>query len=368
MNRSRELAIGLLLAFVSLIAFWMGVEAALRLLDIGRSRPAIVSYVFPNGQDIMLHPMAPIGGPVGGKADESSFYDYYRYKPYASYASQYPDNPRGYFEAGNRMTYTMNGHGFRDREFIRGKGGKFRIAAVGDSISLGEGVKPEDVYPRVLEMILRPDCPSCEALNFGVNGYEARDEIQLLKDTVMPFRPDIVVWEYFINDIVSYEANARLVEKLFALREHLDPFMRTPSRLVNFVFRRVWLAFQSRETEKTLREAYDSPAEIESFAGIMRETKASVTGSGARLLVVIFPDLRAYRGREYLLARMHEKVAAVLRRESIPFIDLTGKFGDSGPRSLWVHETDHHPNDTAHRLAAEEIAAAFKRLGFLPGA
>jgi hypothetical protein len=39
----------------------------------------------------------------------------------------------------------------------------------------------------------------------------------------------------------------------------------------------------------------------------------------------------------------------------MPFLDLLDTFRGHDEKSLWVHPTDHHPNEAAHALAAEAI-------------
>jgi hypothetical protein len=53
-------------------------------------------------------------------------------------------------------------------------------------------------------------------------------------------------------------------------------------------------------------------------------------------------------------------------RVGIPTLDLLPTFLGHKPRELWVHLSDHHPNATAHAMAAESIAAFLKQRGLLP--
>mgnify|MGYP002139566116 CR=1 FL=1 len=49
-------------------------------------------------------------------------------------------------------------------------------------------------------------------------------------------------------------------------------------------------------------------------------------------------------------------------RLKIPFLDLNPALAATGlGRGLWVYPTDQHPNEIAHKIAAQEIETFLKR-------
>jgi len=80
---------------------------------------------------------------------------------------------------------------------------KIRIAVIGDSFSYGRGVKLEYSFPAQLSEILnkRAKDKSYEILNFGQSSVDALNEIDTLKKIVPVYKPDIVIWQFVVNDI-----------------------------------------------------------------------------------------------------------------------------------------------------------------------
>jgi lysophospholipase L1-like esterase len=119
----------------------------------------------------------------------------------------------------------INAHGLRDRERTVEKApGTKRIILLGDSIVAGaEGIRDhaltisgqlEDKYTE----------SSIEVLNFGINGYCTRAEVELLKQKGLQFKPDLVILVFVgSNDFDDINADLGkvdlrqpwLVEKLF---------------------------------------------------------------------------------------------------------------------------------------------------------
>jgi len=96
-----------------------------------------------------------------------------------------------------------NKHGFRDRDhpYVKNKG-DLRIAFVGDSVTLGIGVEENDTFVRVFEREagVRLSSVNVEAMSYAVDGYNAIQVLELLRDRVLPFAPDIVVYVMCMND------------------------------------------------------------------------------------------------------------------------------------------------------------------------
>jgi hypothetical protein len=64
----------------------------------------------------------------------------------------------------------------------------------------------------------------------------------------------------------------------------------------------------------------------------------------------------------YPFADASREIANVLAAAGIPQHDLMSALGRRTAESLWVHPVDRHPNEVAHRLAAESLAPVVRRL------
>lgn len=124
----------------------------------------------------------------------------------------------------------INAHGLRDRERkVEKAPGTKRIILLGDSVVAGaEGIRDHALtISRQLED--KYTDPSIEVLNFGINGYCTRAEVELLKQKGLPFKPDLVILVFVgSNDFDDINADLGkvdlrqpwLVEKLF-VHSHL---------------------------------------------------------------------------------------------------------------------------------------------------
>jgi len=104
--------------------------------------------------------------------------------------------------AGQTLRLTTNHQGFRfPRDFEREKRRRFRLALVGDSQVFGFGVGDDEH----LGVLLDRDMADVETYPFGVPGYGPTQEMLLLADTVLTYRPDVVVAVLFLENDLNDE-------------------------------------------------------------------------------------------------------------------------------------------------------------------
>lgn len=70
-----------------------------------------------------------------------------------------------------------------------------RVLVTGDAFSSGEGLEPEQAWPRLLA-----ERTGDEVLDFAVTGYGPDQEVRVLSRFVPVYRPDVVVVQVFVND------------------------------------------------------------------------------------------------------------------------------------------------------------------------
>lgn len=96
--------------------------------------------------------------------------------------------------------FSINSHGLRNREFPLEKDGQYRIVALGESTTMGATLQKNDrPWPVALEEQIRgnPDAPRpIEVINAGVSAYTLADGLILLRETVLPMKPDLLI-SYF---------------------------------------------------------------------------------------------------------------------------------------------------------------------------
>ena len=113
----------------------------------------------------------------------------------------------------------INADGLRDRTHsIEQPPGRYRLVALGDSVTLGAGIKPEEAYPQQLERRLQSDGRLVDVMNVGLWGWSTRQERLAYERIARPYRPDHVLLGVCLNDLPELQNNlARPPEWLAAL-------------------------------------------------------------------------------------------------------------------------------------------------------
>jgi hypothetical protein len=307
----------------------------------------------------------------------------------------YPTNPRGYFdidlrrpevraryeEAGvkdvaamaarapHAVEFRYNSFFFRERELGPKAPGVIRVVLLGDSFTEGQGVKEADTTARRLEALLLSGGGRWEVLSCARRGADF-PSLSRMFEKVLPYEPDVVVHAMVLNDAErSKEFEARrgqlddwILDRRRLLTEGAAPPTILSSRLAAFVADRVQTWRVGRETTRWYLDLY-GPANADGWErtqAAMRDMESRLRERGGRLMVASWPllvDLDAYP---------FEAADAVISRfcaqAGIPRVDLRDALRGRPAESLWVHPVDHHPNEIAHRLAAEALVKPVRAL------
>ncbi|HZM49225.1 MAG TPA: GDSL-type esterase/lipase family protein [Vicinamibacteria bacterium] len=311
----------------------------------------------------------------------------------------YPSNPRGYFdidlrdpatlekyrtlglarldEAAGRTPYAVerrySTQQFRSPEIGPHRPGVVRVAVIGDSFTEGMGVKEEDTYARVLHRLLNTGAEAghWEVFNCGRRGYDF-PAIRDLFESVLALEPDVVIYGMVLNDAVRAEAfqarqaylNDWILDRGRMFRDdderRLGPL---DFRLFALVRDRVESYRVGRDTTRWYRDMYGEPNREgwERTQAYLREMNGRAEARGGRFLVASWPLLVGLEGR-YPFADVSETIARFCLSAGIARHDLLSALYGHREDSLWVHPVDHHPNETAHRLAGESLVGPVRRL------
>ena len=245
------------------------------------------------------------------------------------------------------VSYRFNALGFRGPDYaIPAPEGTFRILALGDSYTQGFGVHEEDTFAAQLESRLnaaagmRGQPLRFEVINSGVGGYSTEQERLSYESFSSAYEPQVVLLTMVFNDDLSFVDEVRLGY----VPELAEPPLSNLWARIN----------KLRQPERT----YD-------YSSCVRELlllDESCRRRGARLAVVIF------RHASWVpWPRLVDDVNEGVRGTGIPVLDLGPTLlRNHRPEELVVHRTDGHPNEIAHRLAAEEIERFLRAQGLLP--
>ena len=310
----------------------------------------------------------------------------------------YPTNPRGYFDVDLRsaaareayrslaprryeaiaarapwaVEFRYNTSRFRGPEIGPRRPGVHRVMVLGDSFTEGQGVREQDAYPGVLGALLDSAEPGrWKVFNCGRRATDFPALLEAFGD-VLALDPDLVVYGMVLNDTEQspgFRARQDYVNDLILDRGRMligrpgFEMGRLDSRLAAFVADRVRSYRVVRETTRWYRDMYAEPNREgwRRTQGYLRRMDAVMRARGGRLLVASWPLLVGLDG-SYPFADASREIASVLAAAGIPQHDLMSALRGRAAESLWVHPVDRHPNEVAHRLAAESLAPVVRRL------
>ena len=207
-----------------------------------------------------------------------------------------------------------------------------------------------------------------QVLNAGVQGYNTRDEVVYLEKRWLALQPDLVLIIFYIND--AYDDGVILNRG-----QELGIYNAKPAGLAKYSY--LWdlaqYKYNAYASSKKLEAYYkqhfftearaflENPGDFKVDWTVCRaalERAVQITRGAAkkeiRLGLIMFPELSNLK-RDYPFVEVHKLVRETCGRLGIPFLDLLDTFRGHEPKSLWVHPSNHHPNEHAHALAAESI-------------
>jgi len=269
-----------------------------------------------------------------------------------------------YFDENGCVPVDTNSLGLRDAEFPAHKRpGEFRVLALGDSMTYGQGVRLDLTWPQVLEARLRAERSGpVEVINAGfaagpgVNSPDGCD--RWVVDNGILFEPDVVVVGMCLNDVGP-------IPMLTYPAVQLEPVLGGWSHLLDTVVQGV----RQRQQRAVLRDygpavEKDPAAWLASQRGL-RALRDFLAARAVPLVVVVFPMMSQLEPDLYPCRSVHRLIGDFCQQEGIRTLDLLPAFLGMAELDLWVHPTDQHPNHVGHRILAEHIHAFLKAEGLL---
>ena len=263
-----------------------------------------------------------------------------------------------------------NNMGYRDYDHPTKKpDGLTRVAVFGDSVTAGLWINDDNqVYTTIMEQQLKAKHSDISVMNFGVSGYNTRQEVETLKVRGMQFSPDIVVFAYCLNDRWQDDGNiygALLAEEQSATagnninRARTNILVRN-SALLRMITYKVFPASPSvnpQDTGKAVDAFYEDTIE-QAFAELAALSKSH----GFEVLLVVFPDFgkndEGLTGN-YQYSEEHQKLLQIAQSHNFDFLDLLEPFKNcksNAPSGYTISYDRYHPNPFGHRCAGEAIA------------
>lgn len=272
-----------------------------------------------------------------------------------------------------------------------------RILVIGDAFSMPEGLQYEQAYPAKLEAIISGmlEPRKVQVINAGVTGYGPLQQYPQLIELLPIFKPDIVVYEYFINEFEDIQHNqaallksigltqGRLAQLNLIKRSH---FLEHSRRFYLDAAENITGITPSWKYGKSLLQFYrtgnnDLYAEsnISKMYKYLRLMNEACLSHGARMVIyfvpgaisVLKPQQITYFPRNldlmtsslYDLERPLRELRAIADPLMIPVVDLTGPLKAHDQQTYFSESW--HWNSEGHTVVAQTIARDLSIRGLL---
>lgn len=279
---------------------------------------------------------------------------------------QWSDRPPFYFQHEGSPT-------LKDYPYSEQKApGTFRIAVVGDSYSFAPYMQFTDAFPKVLERMLNlnANAQKGEVLNLGVPGYSTSHEVEEV-DQAIKMGADVIILQITLNDpeLKPYRPTGiREFNRFGALQmSERQKWLFSYWHSLRFVVERLHNNKTRDEYTKYFMDLFENPRSRASFESAVKEISQKAKEAQVQLVAVVFPLFGLPLDAEYPFTPIHTQVGEFLKTNEIPTLDLFSLYqGIPLERLQVIPGGDRHPNEIAHRMAAEKIYQWLAKNSWIP--
>lgn len=232
-----------------------------------------------------------------------------------------------------------------------------KIVFLGDSFTAGHGIKSSE--DRYSNLVLKKLGRGFRGYNLGVCGADTLTENNNLIE--FPFVPDIIIWQYFANDIEGAAARKGLYfnRRNGHTKNKIYVWLNKHSFLVNYISGQ--LDSFASEYVDYLQKAYQEDSIWKGHQADMEKIIHFSTTHNIPMLVVLFPFLGVDPNQSDFYMN---RVVSFMKEKNIPFLDLRSDVGMMHPSKCIVNGNDPHPSVLLHEIVAERIYKWFFFVGF----
>ena len=254
------------------------------------------------------------------------------------------------------------------------KEGNFRIAIVGDSYSFAPYMQFTDTFPKKLEQMLNLNdtARQVEVINYGVPAYSTSHEVAVTARAIEE-QADLVILQVTLNDaeIKAYRPQgigANTGDRFGAFEpKGWKKTLLSYWKSLAFVLERI----HNQSTHSAYRdyfyELFENPKSWNIFEESFNKIKKSCDEKNIKLVAVLFPLFGTAIGDDYVFKDLHTKLSKFMTEKGVLHLDLLESYrGIPVDRIQVIPGEDRHPNEIAHRIAAEKIYDWLERERLVP--
>lgn len=258
-----------------------------------------------------------------------------------------------------------NAAGYRDVEHVRPKPkGVHRAVFVGDSFTYGAGVLFDDTYAQRVARGLSADRGEpWEAVVLAIPGISTDREAKMVREEAFSYEPDLLFLGYVLNDAEVFDAGERKRAEDWIEADRFlaaSPPWWKRSALVSLIADRLHATGQNRARIRNYLSIYeDDQPGYQAVVKGLTEIATLAHEHKVPLIVAVFPLFGNPLDEHYPFESVHKKLEVLCRPLGVVYVDLLPYYRGLDWKLLVVEgSADEHPNEVAHRIAAQALLRA----------
>lgn len=252
--------------------------------------------------------------------------------------------------------FRYNNFGFRDNVdyLMQAPGDRPRISFLGDSFTAGAGIN--NVEERFVNLIRKENLWDVHSL--ATCGDDTLSETRVIEELFKhDYQTDYVVEIYNLNDATDLSSDGPAKMRRIIANYESGNMFRNRSYFIDTMYYRYKRQHDPQVKNHFLMLPNDySGATWEKLTSTFMQLNSLVNARRARLLVVIFPLVHAIdKDSAYPYQAIHNQMNDFLEMSNIAHMDLLEPLMKYRGQKLTANKYDGHPNELAHKVAAENI-------------
>jgi len=256
--------------------------------------------------------------------------------------------------------------------------GTKRVLAVGDSLTWGLGVQLREAWPAQLEAQL----PGIEVHNLGMCGYDAEQGISLITHHLEDWKPDLVIWATYTNDVdptfLMFGAHDK--HPVFVGTSIPEPARMLPEWMSLWLVRNsaMFRQVQAAKLARVLSGGHTPQTPASWYANQIAQLKTWSESTSVPVLVLALPDhtqAQPTQCSQYISEKdcgdqvvAYERIRDTIGRSGLTWIDGQLIYANSGsPHFMGADKDTGHPTPAGHAALARGLSSMVRqKLGLSP--
>lgn len=245
--------------------------------------------------------------------------------------------------------------------------GVFRVAVIGDSFTFAPYMQADDTFVKRLERWWNQKSPGrFEVINYGVPGYSTSHEVKVAERAIKE-QADLVILQITLNDpeIKPYTPTALDGTDRFG-QPHPSGWFNDNFRTVKFISTRLANQRSVEQYRDYFFKLWNRKDSFNNFKKSLDSVVKVCRENNIPIFAVVFPLFGFPNDKNYPFHPIHEKLSGLLDKRKVPSLDLFRSFENIPlDRIVVLPGRDRHPNEIAHRIAAEAINEELIKRGLI---